>query len=61
LAGLNPANMTISIRWPTGGNSVLNGDVVQVTASTNRTPVISYVFGNKSVLLTATAIMPIAL
>ncbi len=60
LAGLNPANVTISTQWPTGGNSVLNGDTVEVTVSTTWTPVIFYVFGNKSVTLTATSIMPIA-
>jgi Flp pilus assembly protein TadG len=60
MAGLNPANVTISVQWPTGGNSVLNGDTVQVTVSTNWTPVIFYVFGNKVVTLTATSIMPIA-
>ncbi len=60
LAGLNPANVTISVQWPTGGNSVLNGDTVEVTVSTNWTPVIFYVFGNRTVTLTATSIMPIA-
>jgi hypothetical protein len=28
------------VQWPTGGNSVLNGDTVQVTVSTSWTPVI---------------------
>jgi Flp pilus assembly protein TadG len=60
LAGLNPANVTISVQWPTGGNSVLHGDTVEVTVSANWTPVIFYVFGNKTVTLTATSIMPIA-
>jgi Flp pilus assembly protein TadG len=60
LAGLNTANVTISLSWPTGTNSVANGDTVQVKVSTLWSPVIFYVFGNKSVTLTATSIMPIA-
>jgi Flp pilus assembly protein TadG len=60
LAGLKAANVTIAVQWPTGTNSVANGDTVQVTVSTNWTPVIFYVFGNKTVTLTATSITPIA-
>jgi Flp pilus assembly protein TadG len=60
LAGLNPANVLISVSWPTGTNSVANGDTVKVTVSHPWTPVIFYVFGNTSVKLTATSIMPIA-
>jgi Flp pilus assembly protein TadG len=59
LAGLNPANVTISLSWPTG-NSVQHGDTVVVTVSTNWTPIISYVFGSRTVTLSATSIMPIA-
>jgi Flp pilus assembly protein TadG len=60
LAGLNTANVTISVSWPTGTNSVLTNDTVQVQVSALWSPVIFYVFGNKSVTLTATSIMPIA-
>jgi Flp pilus assembly protein TadG len=60
LAGLNAANVTISVSWPTGTNSVQKGDTVEVTVSTNWSPVLFYVFGNKTVTLTATSIMPIA-
>ena len=60
LAGLNAATVSIAVSWPTGGNSVQNGDTVQVTVSTTWMPVISYVIGSKTVTLTATSIVPIA-
>ncbi len=72
LTGLNPSNVTISVSWPTGGNSAQNGDTVQVTVSTTWTPVYSYpilvssgyiyIFGSppQPHTLSATSIMPIA-
>lgn len=60
LTGLNPANVTISVQWPTGGNSVLNNDTVKVTVSTTWTPVYGSVFGSSLYTLSATSIMPIA-
>jgi Flp pilus assembly protein TadG len=60
LAGLNTANVTVAVSWPSGTNSVANGDTVSVKVSVPWAPVIFYVFGNKSVTLTATSIMPIA-
>jgi Flp pilus assembly protein TadG len=60
LAGLNTANVTVAVQWPTGTNSVATGDTVQVTVSVLWAPVIFYVFGNRSVTLSATSITPIA-
>ena len=60
MAGLNPANVTIAITWIDGGNKAQNGNRVQTTISTTWTPLITYVFGSKTVTLTATSIMPIA-
>jgi|SRR5271166_6409758 len=60
LAGLNPANVTISVQWPTGNNIAQNGDTVQVTVSTTLTPVYGSVFGGSPCTLSATSIMPIA-
>jgi len=72
LTVLDLANTTISISWPTGGNSAENGDTVQVTVSTTWTPVYSYyiltssgytyIFGSSPEphTLSATSIMPIA-
>jgi Flp pilus assembly protein TadG len=62
LAGLKPANVTIAVSWPDGGNDpdVLTGNRVQVTMSTNWTPIISYVFGGRTVTLTATSTVLIA-
>lgn len=61
LAGLNPANVTISVSWPDGGNTAgPNGDRVQVTVSTTWTPLVTYIFGGKSIPLGATSIMRIA-
>jgi len=63
LAGLNPANVTIDVQWPTGNNRAPdNGvsDTVQVTVSTNWSPFVLYIFGNQTVPLSATSIMPIA-
>ena len=60
LAGLNPANVTIAVSWPDGGNVAQDGDRVQVTVSTTWTPVVGSLFGSSSVALSATSIMPIA-
>ena len=58
--GLNPANVTVTVSWPTGGNSVQNGDTVNVTVSTTWTPAFSFIFGSSANTLSATSIMPIA-
>jgi Flp pilus assembly protein TadG len=60
LAGLDTSNVTISVLWPTGGNSVQNGDTVQFTVSTTWTPVFFYIFGTTPYKLSATSIMPVA-
>jgi hypothetical protein len=64
LAGLNPANVTIAITWIDGGDNVQTDTSdpprVQVAVSTTWSPVIFYVFGNRTVTLSATSIMPIA-
>jgi Flp pilus assembly protein TadG len=71
--GLNLANTTLSIQWPQGSNQaaspytpsnpnyVASGtNTVQVTVSTTWKPLVLYVFGNRTVTLSATSIMPIA-
>jgi TadE-like protein len=60
LAGLNASNVTISVRWPTGGNMAQRGDTVKVKLSTTWTPVFGFIFGTSARTLTATSIMPIA-
>ena len=60
LAGLNTSNVLITVSWPSGTNSVANGDTVEVQVRTTWTPFFLYVFGNLSVVLYATSIMPIA-
>jgi Flp pilus assembly protein TadG len=59
-AGLNPANVTVSVSWPDNGNNGQNGDRVQVQVSSTWTPIYTYLFGGLSVKLQATSIMPIA-
>jgi Flp pilus assembly protein TadG len=58
--GLNAANVTVAVAWPTGGNSVQNGDTVEVTVSTTWTPVLGNIFGSSARTISATSIMPIA-
>jgi Flp pilus assembly protein TadG len=61
LAGLKTSDVHISVQWLDGSNNVLNGDCrVQVAVSTTWTPLFSYVFGGRTVTLSATSIMPIA-
>jgi Flp pilus assembly protein TadG len=60
LTGLDPANVTIAVSWPDGGNNAQNGDRVQVTVSTTWTPVFGSIFGSSPYTLSATSIMPIA-
>ena len=60
LAGLNPASVTLSVQWPDLGNSVDSNHRVRVTASTNWTPLVTYIFGSRTITLTATSITPIA-
>jgi Flp pilus assembly protein TadG len=64
---LNTANVTVSVSWPDGSNNSNPASPtfpatyrVQVTVSTTWTPLVFYVFGNKTVTLSATSIMPIA-
>jgi Flp pilus assembly protein TadG len=71
--GLDLANTTLSIQWPQGSNQAVSPytpsnpsyvapatNTVQVTVSTTWTPLMLYVFGNRTVTLSATSIMPIA-
>jgi Flp pilus assembly protein TadG len=70
---LNTSNTTLSIQWPQGANNATSPytpanpsytapgtNTVQATVSTTWKPLFFYVFGNKTVTLSATAIMPIA-
>jgi hypothetical protein len=58
--GLNRANVTVAVSWPSNSNSVQKGDTVQVTVSTTWTPAFSFIFGSSANTLSATSIMPIA-
>jgi Flp pilus assembly protein TadG len=71
--GLNLANTTLSIRWPQGSNQAVSPyapsnsnyfapgtNTVQVTVTSTWTPLVLYIFGNRTVTLSATSIMPIA-
>jgi Flp pilus assembly protein TadG len=66
LAGLNAANVTISVSWPDGSNdaSPFGGtpgtNRVQVTVSTTWTPAMGFILGNSTYTLSATSVMPIA-
>jgi Flp pilus assembly protein TadG len=63
LGGLDPSQVNINIQWIDGSDNVLGAPDpprVQVTISTNWSPLIFYVFGNRTITLTATSIMPIA-
>jgi hypothetical protein len=60
LAGLDTSNVAISVEWPTGGNSVQNGDIVKFTVRTTWMPVFGYIFGKSPYKLSATSITPVA-
>jgi hypothetical protein len=58
LAGMNPNNVTITVAWPDGNNNVESR--VQVTLSTTWQPLLLFIFGNRTVNLSASSTMPIA-
>jgi hypothetical protein len=51
--------VTISVEWPTGGNSAQNGDIVKFTVRTTWTPVFAYIFGKTPYKLSAISITPV--
>ena len=55
---MDPAAVQVTMTWPDGSNAV--GKRVQVTLTTTWTPLVGFVFGNRSVTLTGAAQMQIA-
>jgi hypothetical protein len=58
LVGLNPSQVNVTYTWPDASNAVEKR--VQVSLSTNWTPVLGFVFGSSPITLTASSEMPIA-
>ena len=58
--GLKAANVTVTVSWPDSGNNAQNGDRVEVAVSTTWTPLVTYIFGGRTITLSATSIVPIA-
>jgi hypothetical protein len=66
-AGLNAKDVTISMEWPQGSNDaappspgIPGTNTVQVTVSSEWAPLMLFLFGKKTVTLSATSVMPIA-
>jgi Flp pilus assembly protein TadG len=67
LAGLNPEEVTISVQWPQGSNDafppspgIAGSNTVEVTVSAEWRPLMLFLFGKKTVTLSATSVMPVA-
>ena len=60
LVGMDPADVTVTVTWPDGGNAPDQGCRVQVALSTPYRPTMTFLFGNPTYTLTATSTMPIA-
>ena len=60
LTGMPPAEVNVSATWPDGGNAQEHQHRVQVTVNYAYTPMLTYIFGNFSVTLSATSTMYIA-
>jgi hypothetical protein len=58
LMGLDPASVTVKMEWPTNSNVVENP--VKVTLTTTWTPVVTWIFGSRTITLSASSKMPIA-
>jgi Flp pilus assembly protein TadG len=58
LAGMDPANVQVTMTWPDGNNEVESR--VTVTLTTTWTPVMGFVFGSRTVTLSASSTMRIA-
>jgi Flp pilus assembly protein TadG len=60
LIGMDPANVTVTVTWPDGGNAPDQGNRVRVALSTPYQPMMTFLFGNPTYTLTATSTMAIA-
>jgi Flp pilus assembly protein TadG len=60
LGGLDTSQVYVTYQWPDGANVAESDNRVQVTVTTNWTPVITSIFGANPIALTATSTMPIA-
>jgi hypothetical protein len=58
LAGLDPNTVTIQVQWPDGSNNPDNR--VSVTVSSSYSPIMTWIFGNHPITLSATSTMLIA-
>jgi hypothetical protein len=58
LVGMDPSQVTIKVEWLDGGNAV--GQRVRVTVSGSYQPMMTFIFGNPSIPLSASSTMPIA-
>jgi hypothetical protein len=67
LSGLNPKEVTISVQWPQGSNDaspalpgIPGSNNVEVTVSSEWAPLMLFLFGRRTVTLSATSVMPVA-
>lgn len=58
LVHFNPAEVTVAVSWPDGGNQF--GQPVRVTLSAPFRPMMTFIFGNPTITLTAESTMIIA-
>jgi len=66
LSGLNSNEVNISVEWPQGSNDasptspgIPGSNTVEVTVSTEWSPLMLFLFGKKTVTLSATSVMPV--
>lgn len=60
LVGMNPADVTVTVAWPDGGNEPDQDRRVRVTLSTTYQPTMGFIFGSQTLTLTAVSTMYIA-
>ncbi len=58
LTGMDPGAVTVTFEWPDGSNLVEKR--VRLTVSTTWRPIMLFIFGNRTVTLSASSTMPIA-
>jgi Flp pilus assembly protein TadG len=60
LPGIDPATVTVTVQWPTGGNDTRMNDVVRTTLSTPYQPIMTFIFGGITIDLSASSQMHVA-